>query len=513
MRRLKSFFSLVLFAIFSSQLIANPSTSILKWTPSTSKDNVAVEVQWFKANDFISANKDEGVGKLRSFSSVMDTFCGDDPNLRQKFSEWVSNEYQMKDFYYHPAAQKPDDIGAVISAYHTPYECDQAKFINWAKKEQNLNDFLLPSARKMNPWKGNLISPIVESKADIDEMTLMKTNGYVACFADQKAYFLGDNRYNPYRWLTPINEIHHKEQPSWALRVSAKPEHWEDSVSILSKAKTKLEEKRIMLNYKFSLEITDHREDMNEYHVDDYLAKAEGNGIVNQTYQNAIKYAWNGQSADGKQLEPLQKKMINKFMRTRFEPVNFQVGVGINFNERDERYRLAEFMICTYNQKPSNVYPNSPGHIGFEPTANDTLNPTITDGGNNGAGSWWRAPVDVLDHHELTKGDTSSWLSDNDYLELKEPKLRKRTFTGSIDITKFYHQALKSKFFPGQRGYWVNRWVGFEGDHPPFKNPAEEHGIEWAFLIAESHGPLRFEMEVEEFDVTFETKKTKTSTH
>jgi hypothetical protein len=106
----------------------------------------------------------------------------------------------------------------------------------------------------------------------------------------------------------------------------------------------------------------------------------------------------------------------------------------------------------------------------------------------------------VLNHEALTGGGTSAW-SGTDYLELQRPELKKTVFKGEIDVTEFYRQSLAAKAFPGQRGFWVDKWVGFEGDVPEFRDPDEEHGIEWAFFIFESHGPIKTVAEIRRLDL------------
>jgi hypothetical protein len=381
------------------------------------------------------------------------------------------------------------------------------------KNERGRDDFLFLAARKMNPYKGDLIDPVVSDRSAATEELLQKTFGYVAVAEQDKITFIGDNRYNPLRWICPINEIHHREQTSWAMRLHTKPELWSRTVEILQQQRELINREgtqraqkngneRILLRYEIALQMEDCREAMGEYSLKDYLKSGSkgDTGLVRQLYDNALKYS-GGASRDGVSLEPIQRKMVEKYIRTRLEPVNFQLSVGINFKERDNRYRLAEFMLCSYNQKPVGVFPEeSADGKGFLATACDALNPLVADGGNNGAGSWWRLPVSVLNHRALTAGGKSSW-SGSDYLELKKPQLEQTVFKGEIDVTEFYRQALAAKAFPGQRGFWVNRWVGFEGDAPEYRNPDEQHGIEWAFFIFESHGPLKVEAEVRQFDV------------
>lgn len=481
---------------------------ILQWSPKRGiEPKVSVEVQWFKENDFLSSNKD-GVGRLQSFSAVMDTFCGTNPALRKTFSNWVS-EYEFPVFFHHPAHSVPDGYNMVVSAYHSPYECYQAEFLEWMKSERSRDDFLLPAARKMNPYKGDLADPVVISETAVTDELLQKTFGYVAVVKPESVKFIGDNRYNPLRWICPINEIHHREQPSWAMRLHTKPEFWNKTVHILQAGREEEFAQQILLRYEIVLEIEDSRREMGEFSFQDYL-KSGGSGdigLVQQLYGNAMKYA-GGASRNGITLEPIQQKMIKKYVRTRLEPVNFQMGIGINFKERDDRYRLAEFMLCSYNQQPVGVFPKEAGGKGFLATACNALNPLVSDGGNNGAGSWWRLPISVLDHKALTGDGKASWHGTG-YMELKKPELKKTVFQGEIDITCFYRQALAAGAFPGQRGYWVDRWVGFEGDAPEFRNPNEQHGVEWAFFIFENHGPLKVTAEVRRLDVVIVNEEDK----
>ena len=157
-------------------------------------------------------------------------------------------------------------------------------------------------------------------------------------------------------------------------------------------------------------------------------------------------------------------------------------------------------MLCAYNQVPVGVFPEEANGKGFLATGNEPISRLVSDGGNSGHVAWWRLPIDVLHNPALRQGQPSAWQG-SDYLELEEPELEETVFKGEIDVTEFYRQAIAAKAFPGQRGLWVNRWVGFEGDVPEFQNSDEEHGIDWAFFIFESHGPLKVAAQVRKLDV------------
>jgi hypothetical protein len=473
---------------------------ILKWTPGNGEQpRVAVEVQWLMDNDYLSPEVD-GVGKLQPLGALMDAFCGEDPVLRQSFSEWVS-EYAFPNFYYHPQHPKPEDETVVVTSYKKPYEALQPLFLDWMQAHRGQDDFLMPAARQMNPYRGELIDPVVEDFSSVTEETLQQTFGYVAVAKPDSITFIGDNRYNPFRWICPINEIHAREQPSWGMRLHSTPEAWDATVDILKAAKTGMVDRRIILRYEIELQIEDHRSAMGESSFQDYLKSGEPDsvGLLKQMYTNTQTYA-SGQSKDGVHLLPIQQKMIEKYAKTRLEPVNFQLSVGINFRQREPNYRLAEFMLCTYNQVPVGVFPEEANGKGFLATGNEPISRFVSDGGNSGHVAWWRLPIDVLHNPALRQGQPSAWQG-SDYLELEEPELEETVFKGEIDVTEFYRQAIAAKAFPGQRGLWVNRWVGFEGDVPDFQNPDEAHGIDWAFFIFESHGPLKVVAQVRQLEV------------
>jgi len=462
-----------------------------------------VEVQWLKDNDYLSPETN-GLGRMQPFSAMLDTFCGSDQVLREEYSAWAS-EYAFAEFYYHPAHPKPENDNIVVTAFHTPYECYQTRFLDWMKAKRGRDDFLVPNARKTNPYKGNLVDPVVGSRAEVTDELLRKTYGYVAVAEPDKITFIGDNRVNPYRWITPINEVHHREQPSWGMRLHSTPERWAKTAEILQEDRTeKKTDRRVLLRYEIAVDVVDGRKELGEFKLGDYLQRGE-TGLITRMHGNLVKYGIDMEGSQGEYFEYLQGKMVEKFLETRFEPVNFQLSIGVNFKERDDRYRLAEFMLCSYNQKSCVVHPSNDetenGRLGVYPTANDGFNKHVRDGGNSGISAWWRVPISVLNDGALTQGEVPAWTSDVPYLEMEKPELRQKVFKGEIDITRFHRQAINTKAFPGQRGFWVRQWVGFEGDVAEQRNPAERHGIEWAFFIFENHGPLKVEAEVRELDV------------
>ncbi|MDD7985305.1 hypothetical protein PQO01_10105 [Lentisphaera marina] len=498
--KLKKYFIGLVLTITSLQ--ASSERSVLKWSPAKSEEpKVSVEVQWFKDNDYLSKEK-QGMGKLQPFSAVMDAFCGDSKELRREFSDWVK-DYRFPLFYHHPKHPKPANDNVVVTCFSTPYEIYQSKFIEWMKDKRGKDDFLVPNARKTNPYKGDLVDPVVKSPSAVTKELLQKTNGYVTIAEKDKITFIGDNRVNPLRWICPINEVHHREQASWAMRLHSDPQGWELSKTIMQENRQeKKTNRRLVLKYKVALTVEDGRDELKEWTIYDYLQEGQA-GLIKQMRENVFKYAVNGETApNGRKLEYLQEKLASRYMRTRLDPVNFQLVVGFNMRERGDRYRLAEFMLASYNQENVWVHPKNDGskhgHLGVYSTANMKFNKQVRDGACSGNSAWWRAPINVLNDEDLQFGEGSAWKSKDNYIEMDAPSLERTIFEGEIDITKFYRQSLKGKYFPGQRGYWVKNWLGFEGNETA---APEEHGVEWAFLIFENHGPLKVKTEVIQFDI------------
>ena len=152
--------------------------------------------------------------------------------------------------------------------------------------------------------------------------------------------------------------------------------------------------------------MADLRAEMGEYSIEDYLRGASAPGdLVAQSLANTRRYAQPPARPEDPALPALTREANKRWLATRFEPINIQAGLMLNFREVSPNYRLAEFMIASKNQQPLIYYPPAPGAEGFIPTACDKINPCFVDGGNEGNVSWFRMRIDAMRLAGLTKTD------------------------------------------------------------------------------------------------------------
>jgi uncharacterized protein (TIGR02996 family) len=188
------------------------------------------------------------------------------------------------------------------------------------------------------------------------------------------------------------------------------------------------------------------------------------------------------------------------------------------------KYRLQEFMLASQGYLSANVVPDPGNHGGVLPTADATINGFIPEGGNSDRTCWTRLDARALESGELEAQYAANpamrpVLDGGDFAPVVAGGTTSAHLSGLIDLTRFYALARANGFFPGQRGFWVDRWVGFEvTDHdfdPTNCNPTcpanvrpagsydpnEPHTVEWAGVIFEAHGPWNVNVHVHRLNV------------
>jgi hypothetical protein len=489
--------------------------SLLIWDPERSEQpRVRATVERLKLNDLGLSG--EGLGVYAEFGSLIDFFAGDDEGLRRQFQQDFM-KYLTDDDHpcrLHPLSKAIEGEFIDFPSYRTPTEWAHDEFKAWIKKHRGMEDFLEPAGRKWNDYRGNLGLHLVESSENLDVETLKRNNGVAGYFEQDHFRFYCDNRYNPYRWVAPINEVQHHEQPSLCCTIPVKKDIYQQAGAVLKSE----DQTRYVLEYEMDVELEDLRPLMKEETVFDFYGKKEldgADGVVGQSHWNAQRLA-GGETLKGKGFSYGQKRFVQNWIDHRYVNPNLQVSLMVNFREREGRYRLAEFMIAEYNQEPiffhdKDVDPKvdsgrefNPFRVdgnGVIPTANEELSEHVVDGGCSGNFAWTRVASDVYKSKTLAP-DADIILEGGECWHWDGTGKQKRTLSGSIDITAFYKQALKLNYFPGQRGYWGDRWVGFCGDDPAFKDPSEQHGLEWLGLIFENHGPFKIDILSKRFNLT-----------
>lgn len=480
-----------------------PDESLLIWHPGCGETpRVRPTVESLKLNDL--GLPGEGLGAFHAFGSLIDWFAGDDPELRRQFRRDFS-KYLMDGDHpsrLHPRAEPVEAPFIDFPSYRVPWEWAHDEFMEWFRTHRGGDDFMEPAGRRWNDFRGNLGCHWVGSASAVSEAELKANNGVAGSFDADAIRWVCDNRFNPYRWVGPINEIQHHEQASLCCTVPTRAGVYENGPDLLNGS--------VRLEYELELELEDLRPLTGEETVFDFYGAGELTepiGVVSQTHWNAQRLI-RGETLHDEEFSYGQKRFVSQWLQKRCIQPNLQVSLMVNFRERGGRYRLAEFMLAEFNQQPIFFFDRDvPADVdagrsfnpfrldgnGVLPTANEAMNRHVVDGGCSGNFAWTRTPVDVFRDSAFAP-DEPIVHEGGDCLHWDGKGPCRAVLSGVLDVGAFYRQARNLDYFPGQRGYWGSRWVGFEGDASEFRNPAERHGLEWLGLIFENHGPFRLQI-------------------
>lgn len=474
--------------------------SLLKWAPggASGPARPQVTVEPLKGNDL---GLDRGrLHQFSAHSSVLDVFTGRRQALLKAFREQFSVYRNQRQF---PRMEQPDDPNITVATYLLPYEYDQHLFLGWMEEQGHHADFFSPRARKWNPYLGPAVSPLTQTQPT--EEFLQRSLGRAVVQEGGALTFIVDNRYNPSRWMSPLNEIHHHEQPALCMTIDLAEAERPAAKAALSNRMAGEVGSRLLLHYDVTLRL-DFHEDMGEETAFDFYEGQDPSEsfMTGRSHANALRAIAGGDNSPEPELHPARRLQLDSFVRTRVEPANFQLSLMVLF---EPRYQLAEFMLAEYQQEPCDYPPPAPGEIGFLAVDNPTMAAEVRDGGNPGSHAWWRIPISMFDNPAFTDNGrfASPILSGGEYLDLEEPLDTEKRLAGVLDITEFYAASRATGVFPGQRGYWVDRWVGFDGEAEEYRNPGVVHGLQWAGIIVEASGAMRVELEIHRFDLRIQS--------
>lgn len=491
--------------------------SLLIWHPGTGAvPAVRATVERLKLNDL--GLHGEGLGAFSAFGSLIDCFAGEDDVLRDRFRQDFK-KYLTDDDHpsrLHPLAAPVKKPFIDFPSYRVPTEWAHNEFMEWCQTHCGKNDFIEPAGRRWNDYLGNLGCHLVDPSEAFSDEILKRNNGVAGCFSEDHIHFYCDNKLNPYRWVGPINDIQHHEQASLCCTIPVDSAVQDFAGQVLRGEAPG----RILLEYDLELELEDLRPETGEQSVYDFYGTnqlEQPMGIVSQTHWNA-QHLISGGVLRGRTFSYGQKRFVQQWLEKRYIQPNLQVSLMMNFCERPDCYRLAEFMVAEYNQQPifffdPNVSPDvdagrpfNPFRVdgnGVIPTANDAMNSHVVDGGCSGHFAWTRTAVDVFQQKRFALEEPIV-LEGGNCWHWDGVGKQKQALSGILDMTAFYRQSLELGYFPGQRGYWGNRWVGFAGDDPAFVNRNEKHGVEWLGLIFENHGPFRLDLRASRLNLVLE---------
>jgi hypothetical protein len=473
---------------------AGQPRSVLKFSVPHELEKPQIEwwVDTFREHDY----------SLDGFFSMGHAFTGGDEELLEKFNKTMREPYyfQVLTPFTASIAETPTDF--TVHTYYKPYEYEQSKFLKWTKDNLGRDDFLPANARKTNAYRGDLISPFVYSKAERKALDLKKTFGKCVTTEDGKLTFIQDNRVNPMRWIAPDNEVLHHETSSSFFLSRVSKEQDKELAKIFKDYWTGADRsKRVLLNYKIRVKLTNYAEEMGEKSIYDMyepgeLEKAED--LITATHSKIKERVATKDSGAA---------YAENYMKTRLESPFLQVSVVVNFKETAEHYFLQEFMVVDKNYQST----TKGFTTGDYPIRNARLREEIYEGGSAETEarciSWNRLKVDTLKdlkdgvsdipgHPIIVEGGNHvDWDHRND-------KVLEATVSGTIDLTNYYLHARERGFFPGasfQNG--SGDYVGFSEKKSHHYDPDLPIGMAWAGFMFEMTGPFKLVMEGQELDV------------
>ncbi|NUN04744.1 MAG: hypothetical protein HUU57_03185 [Bdellovibrio sp.] len=478
-----------------SSLSLDGKNDLISLTSSLEGSAVAGEQDFQVLTDSFHANDKGQLGagqpaEFNFYNAVPDFFAGKNNMLLNDFIKQVSDlrsSHFLSASVAYPGCLDKAGSAVTVYTYSKPYQVYQKDFLQWTQNRIGANDFLPPKARSKNELKDNKKCPAFP-RAPTQEAELKNTQGQAIYRDSDKSLVLAmDNRYNPYRWMAPVNEVHHIEAPSLAVTVRSSAQQIAESEILLSQALSGTPEKDLVLNYDIELEVDDFSASMNEKSFNDILEGSQGKDFFSVFLQDIQSFITDSRVGGG------HKLTVQKYLNTRVLPQTFQMSLMVNWKESDGVYRLSEFMLASQNYKSSLL-------DDYQVTPQSALNPYILEGGNGGNVGWHRMNVDGLklfkdsypELYPLSEGAAHTEIITSSY---------KQRIKGTLNLSKYYKLARGLQFFPGQKGAWGNSWIGFDGDVPSFKNSSERHGIHWVGAIFEAHGPYKVKLKIKDLKV------------
>ncbi len=463
---------------------------------SSLEGSVAVGVQDFQVlTDSFHANDKAQPGpgqpaEFNYYNAIPDFFAGKNKEHLADFINQISDlrsSHFMSASVAFPGCEDKANSLVTVFTYSKPYQVHQKDFLQWTQNKLGANDFLPPKARSKNELRENKRCPVF-TQAPAQESELKSTQGQALYRDNDKSLVLAlDNRYNPFRWMAPVNEVHHIEAPSLAVIVRSPPQQITESESLLGQALTALQEEDLILSYDLELDVDDFSANMAENSFTDILAGSQGQDFLSIFLQDIKSFISDPRVGGGHKLN------VQKYLDTRVLPKTFQMSLMVNWKESDGVYRLSEFMLASQNYQSSLL-------ADYKITPQNALNSYILEGGNGGNVGWHRMNVDGLKLYKDSHPSLYPLSSGTAHTEINTSTFKQR-MKGTLNLSKYYKLARELQFFPGQKGSWGNGWIGFDGDVASFKNSSERHGVHWIGAIFEAHGPYKVKLKIKDLKV------------
>jgi hypothetical protein len=309
--------------------------------------------------------------KLCRVSALDDTFANGSASDRDQFRASIAAYVKSAAVRYPDPpcnAPPPGPVQFELFTHSKIYEIDQANFLAHYRRLTGRADFLPAGARRQNPYRGDQACPYVTSPAAAN---LQHTMGHLAWFTTHGVTLTLDNRFNPYRWDAPINQVRHHEQPSFSFLEPATPSGAAATAAILAAALQGDVSRHILLTYDLTLSVADDRAALHENQFTDMTGIApDASDLFSTTSRDLSRYI--AQAPDS-----MESEHIARYFAVRYQVPTIQLSLAVNFQQNGVRWRDSEFMLAGQNYAPS-ATPS------FAPVSDPDWAADIPEGGNNG---------------------------------------------------------------------------------------------------------------------------------
>ncbi len=315
--------------------------SVLGWFPGVANSSGGVAGSppsvLFRAGLFEKADLDEV-----PLSALQDAFTARNDALKPAFRKAFEKYRNGTRSDAHPACPSPTAPNVVVNGYAKPYEFAQTEFLGWLAANTTANtteaDFLSPAARRVNTYRGNQECPLTST-----DSTLTRTFGQRVRFEQGAIQLTTDNAVNPWRWVAPINSVHHHEQPSLYVALPVRDPTTKEKVRALLARNLKGDlSERVMLDYEVDLTAIDLRATMGESSAIAVVGPAPGQDLLSATYHNTHRLPD----------EQDERVRFSEYLDKRFVAPSLQVSVAVNWRETPTSYRLSSFSSLASTTRP-----------------------------------------------------------------------------------------------------------------------------------------------------------------
>lgn len=534
---------------------------LLVWSiPATRAPTVGMCAQKMRRADF-GLNDECNGDTYKEHSAFLDTFAKSQDEPTHSLRDRFLNEAGPEGLINHPSCVPCGALGAggscgspqgglcgglsqdeacdpgevTLVDYRKPYEYRQDQYLAWLRAQTGspTADFVTPRERGWNDYQGGQDCPLVTWMPDgptgLTPTQLKQQLGEGAFVTASKISLFQDNRFNPSRWLAPIDVAHYHEQPSWMLMVNTTCAGREsarlafrDIRNELGGAPPSTPVPKIFLDFDLELIFENHIGLFDEAELESVYGGVQAKDLHTLSAR-ADHHA--EQIANAIAIHGHLSYVVDAYRKARLLAPTFQLSLSVNFHsgggdsDGDGKndygvYQAHDFLLASYNYGQSFHESFHPGWGAKDgagaPSASDVAwGAHIREGGVRYTKKGGEVPYGEYVAFQRMSVDAFNLFADEG---LPDPRVTGLTHTaltssltkrinGTLDLTRFYRNMCALGRFPGQVGYWADSPSNFLGQNcvglgASGADVASGHTIASVGVIFESHGPFLTRVDV-----------------